>query len=127
MQAGGYSTLERHQHAHAVMILRGSGRVLVGVGLGWGSMMGNPYVMLAGSIPPQRTGVYMGIFNMFIVIPMLIQGVTLPLIYKSWLDSDPRQVLVFAGILMLLAALATLRVKLPEGPSAVAPSGSSAH
>ena len=46
---------------------------MVGVGLGWGSIMGNPYVMLARSIPPQRTGVYMGIFNMMIVIPMLIQ------------------------------------------------------
>lgn len=100
---------------------------MLGIGLAWASIMGNPYVMLASSIPPERTGVYMGIFNMFIVIPMLIQGVTLPLIYKSWLDSDPRQVLVFAGILMLLAALATLRVKLPEGPSAVAPSGSSTH
>ena len=47
---------------------------MIGVGLGWASIMGNPYVMLAGSIPPERTGVYMGIFNMFIVIPMLIQG-----------------------------------------------------
>lgn len=44
----------------------------VGVGLGWASIMGNPYVILAGSIPPARTGVYMGIFNMMIVIPMLL-------------------------------------------------------
>ncbi|MBL8334402.1 MAG: MFS transporter, partial [Rubrivivax sp.] len=54
---------------------------MVGIGLAWGSIMGNPYVMLARSIPPERTGVYMGIFNMFIVIPMLIQSFTLPLFY----------------------------------------------
>jgi maltose/moltooligosaccharide transporter len=41
---------------------------MIGVGLGWASIMGNPYVMLAGSVPPEGTGVYMGIFNMFIVV-----------------------------------------------------------
>lgn len=87
---------------------------MLGVGLAWASIMGNPYVMLASSIPAERTGVYMGIFNMFIVIPMLIQGLTLPLIYKSWLGADPRQVLVLAGVLMIAAAIATLRVKVPE-------------
>ena len=101
---------------------------MLGIGLAWASIMGNPYVMLASSIPPERTGVYMGIFNMFIVLPMLIQGITLPLIYKTWLSSDPRQVLVLAGVLMLMAAVATLRVKVPvsavsdanENPSACA-------
>jgi maltose/moltooligosaccharide transporter len=101
---------------------------MLGIGLAWASIMGNPYVMLASSIPPERTGVYMGIFNMFIVLPMLIQGITLPLIYKTWLSSDPRQVLVLAGVLMLAAAVATLRVKVPapgardanEKPSACA-------
>lgn len=46
---------------------------MVGVGLGWASLMGNPYAILASTVPPERTGVYMGIFSMFIVIPMLIQ------------------------------------------------------
>jgi maltose/moltooligosaccharide transporter len=87
---------------------------MVGVGLGWASIMGNPYVMLARSIPAARTGVYMGIFNMFIVIPMLIQGVTLPLFYRTALGADPRHVLVLAGVLLILAALATLRVKVPS-------------
>jgi maltose/moltooligosaccharide transporter len=44
---------------------------MLGIGLGWAGMMGNTYVMLADSIPPERNGIYMGIFNMFIVIPML--------------------------------------------------------
>ena len=91
---------------------------MIGIGLGWASIMGNPYVMLARSIPPARTGVYMGIFNMFIVIPMLIQSVTLPLFYRSGLDGDPRNVLVLAGVLLLLAAVATLRVKVPSADDA---------
>lgn len=86
---------------------------MVGVGLAWGSIMGNPYVMLAQSIPPERTGVYMGIFNMFIVVPMLIQSVTLPLFYKPLLGGDPRLVLMLGGGLLIAAAVATLRVKLP--------------
>jgi maltose/moltooligosaccharide transporter len=62
---------------------------MVGIGLAWASIMGNPYVMLAGCIPPERTGVYMGIFNMFIVIPMIIQIFTLPLYYRSLLGGNP--------------------------------------
>ena len=87
---------------------------MVGVGLAWGSIMGNPYVMLAKSIPPERTGVYMGIFNMFIVVPMLIQSFTLPLFYKSWLGGDPRHVVMLGGALLICAAVATLRVKVPQ-------------
>jgi len=86
---------------------------MVGVGLAWGSIMGNPYVMLARSIPPHRTGVYMGIFNMMIVIPMLIQSFTLPLYYQPLLDGDARNVIVLAGVLLLCAAVATLFVKVP--------------
>lgn len=100
---------------------------MLGIGLAWASMMGNPYVMLASSIPPERTGVYMGIFNMFIVIPMLIQGVTLPLIYKNLLGSEPRHVLILAGVLMILAALATLRVKLAPSAAQELPKGSAGH
>jgi maltose/moltooligosaccharide transporter len=94
---------------------------MIGVGLGWASIMGNPYVMLAGSIPPARTGVYMGIFNMFIVIPMLIQGVTLPFFYHRWLGGDPGHVVTLAGVLLLAAAVATLFVGIPaRAPAAEA-------
>ena len=84
---------------------------MIGVGIAWGSIMGNPYVMLAGSIPPERTGVYMGIFNMFIVIPMMIQIFTLPLYYKSLLGGDPQNAIRLGGALMICAAIATLWVK----------------
>lgn len=82
----------------------------IGVGIGWASIMGNPYVLLANSIPPERTGVYMGIFNMMIVIPMILLAVTLPFYYDTLLDGDARNVLRLAGVLMFLAALAVLWV-----------------
>jgi maltose/moltooligosaccharide transporter len=87
---------------------------MIGVGLAWASIMGNPYIMLAGSIPENRVGVYMGIFNMFIVIPMIIQIFTLPLIYKSWLGGHPENVLRLAGILMICAAIAVLFVRVVQ-------------
>lgn len=88
---------------------------VIGVGLAWGSIMGNPYTMLSASIPPERTGVYMGIFNMFIVVPMMIQIATLPLYYRGLLGGDPSNVISLAGILMLGAALAMLRVQAGQG------------
>jgi maltose/moltooligosaccharide transporter len=86
---------------------------MLGIGLAWASIMGNPYIMLAGSIPAQRTGVYMGIFNMFIVIPMIIQIFTLPLYYDSWLGGSPENVIRLAGALLVCAAVATCFVKIP--------------
>ncbi|TAD74989.1 MAG: MFS transporter [Sphingomonadales bacterium] len=84
--------------------------LMLGIGIGWAGMMGNTYVMLADCIPPERNGIYMGIFNLFIVIPMLIQTLTLPLIYRPLLGGDPRHVLMLGGVLMLAGALATLLV-----------------
>lgn len=84
---------------------------MLGIGIGWAGMMGNTYVMLANSIPPARNGVYMGIFNMFIVLPMLIESLTMPLIYKPLLGGDARNAIIFGGLLMLGGALATLFIK----------------
>ena len=92
----------------------------IGVGMGWASIMGNPYVMLASSVPPERTGVYMGIFNMMIVIPLLLVAATMPLVYDTWLQGDPRNVMVLAGVLMLFGALATLRVQVPKADTTTA-------
>ncbi len=83
----------------------------IGVGLGWASIMGNPYVILAGSIPAERTGVYMGIFNMMIVIPMLLLAATLPFYYAPLMNSDPRHVLTLCGLLMFCAAAAVWSVR----------------
>ncbi|USQ93937.1 MFS transporter [Caulobacter sp. RL271] len=94
----------------------------IGVGLGWASIMGNPYIILSESIPPERTGVYMGIFNMMIVTPMLLNAVTMPLYFDSLLAGDPRRVLMLCGVLMAAAAVCVLwagRSASPRAASAV--------
>jgi maltose/moltooligosaccharide transporter len=77
---------------------------MVLVGIAWASIMAMPYVMLSTSVPARRMGVYMGIFNMFIVIPQIINMITVPLLYDSILGSDPRHALVLAGVCMIAAA-----------------------
>ncbi|WP_225206126.1 MFS transporter [Novosphingobium huizhouense] len=94
----------------------------VGIGLAWGSIMGNPYAILAGSIPPERTGVYMGIFNMMIVIPMMLFSIVMSSLdlgfatlgfglYDRVLGGDPRHMLVLCGTALLVAAIAVARVR----------------
>lgn len=84
---------------------------MVGFGIAWASIMSMPYEMLAGSIPAERTGVYMGIFNMFIVIPMMIQILFTWLTYDSLLGGNPANVLRMGGVCMLCAAVAVTFVK----------------
>ena len=90
------------------------------MGLGWGSIMGNPYIILANAIPAERTGVYMGIFNMMICAPMLVFAATMPFLYQPVLGGDPRHALAFGGALMLCAALAVSRVKTGDAAEPVA-------
>lgn len=85
-----------------------------GFGIGWASMMGIPYLMVVGAIPKERYGVYMGIVNMMIVIPMMIQNLTFGYILKHFLGNDSGKAVFFAGILLVLAALATLLIKPQE-------------
>jgi maltose/moltooligosaccharide transporter len=84
---------------------------MIGMGLCWASMMGNPYIMLAGSIPASRTGVYMGIFNMFIVIPMLIQTWTFDWVYSTFLNGSPANAISFAGVFLILASISVFLVR----------------
>jgi maltose/moltooligosaccharide transporter len=78
-----------------------------GFGIGWASMMGIPYLLVVGDIPKERYGVYMGIINMMIVIPMILQNLSFGYILKHFLDNDPRNAITFAGALLAIAALAT--------------------
>ena len=84
---------------------------ITGFGVGWASMMGIPYLMVVADIPKEKYGVYMGIINMMIVIPMLIQTMTFGYILKNFLNNDPTKAILFAGVLLLIAALATLLIK----------------
>lgn len=81
------------------------------VGVSWASIMAMPYVILADAVPPERVGVYMGIFNMFIVIPQIINMITVPLYYETLLGGDPRQALAVAGICFFCAAASCFLVK----------------
>ena len=84
---------------------------ITGFGIGWASMMGIPYLMVISNIPKERYGVYMGIINMMIVIPMFIQTLTFGYILKHFLNNDPRHAITFAGVLLILAAICTLFIK----------------
>jgi maltose/moltooligosaccharide transporter len=88
---------------------------ITGFGIGWASMMGIPYLLVVSSIPKERYGVYMGIINMMIVVPMIIQNLTFGFILKNFLGNNAGYAVVFAGVLLLTAALATLCIK-PETP-----------
>ena len=83
-----------------------------GLGITWASMMAMPYQMLAASIPADKTGVYMGIFNMFIVIPMIIQIVSMQYFVYDLLGQNPINVIRLAGVFLILGGLFSLRVKL---------------
>jgi len=82
-----------------------------GFGIGWASMMGIPYLLVVGDIPKERYGVYMGIINMMIVIPMILQNLSFGYILKHFLDNDPRNAITFAGVLLAIAALTTALIK----------------
>ncbi|MCE2934986.1 MAG: MFS transporter [Cyclobacteriaceae bacterium] len=84
---------------------------ITGFGIGWASMMGIPYLMVVPSIPKERYGVYMGIINMMIVIPMTLQTLTFGFVMEHWLQNNSSYAIVFAGVLLLLAAAATLLIK----------------
>ena len=95
---------------------------VMGVGLAWGSIMGNPYAILSNAIPAERTGVYMGIFNMMIVIPMLLFGVVMAQVrigpvsfgfgvYERLLGNDPRNMLTLCGACLIAAAVSVLWVR----------------
>lgn len=92
---------------------------ITGFGIGWASMMGIPYLMVVSNIPKERYGVYMGIINMMIVIPMFIQTLSFGYILKHFLHNDPRQAIVFAGVLLAIAAILTLFIKSNQKKSQV--------
>ncbi len=100
---------------------------ITGFGIGWASMMGIPYLLVVSKIPKERYGVYMGIINMMIVVPMILQSVTFGEIMKRFLNNDSGNAIVFAGVLLLIAAAATLLID-SDGKESDAPViGNSSH
>ena len=78
---------------------------MLGVGFAWASILTMPYAILAGSLPPSKMGIYMGIFNFFIVIPQIIASGTLGLISFSFFDNQAIFVFMLGGAAMILAGL----------------------
>jgi len=80
-------------------------------GIGWAAMMGIPYTMVSKIVPQGRRGVYMGILNMMIVIPMFIQTLTFGPIYKYLLGSNAINAMLFAGVFFAISAILAMRLK----------------
>jgi maltose/moltooligosaccharide transporter len=80
------------------------------VGIAWASILSLPYAILSGAVPAQKMGVYMGIFNFFIVIPQILAASVLGILVRVLFGGHAINALVLGGILLLLAGLATLRV-----------------
>jgi maltose/moltooligosaccharide transporter len=84
---------------------------MVGVGIAWASILSIPYAMLSGSLPAQKMGYFMGVFNFFIVIPQIVAATILGFLLNNVLGGQPIYVLVVGGCSMILAGLLSLRVK----------------
>ena len=82
-----------------------------GVGIAWASILSMPYAMLSGAIPGDRMGVYMGIFNFFIVIPQILIALILSRVMENFPTFNRLSAVIFGGACLLIAALLTWRVK----------------
>jgi maltose/moltooligosaccharide transporter len=84
---------------------------MVGVGIAWASTLSMPYSILAGSLPQGKTGVYMGIFNFFIVIPEITASLGFGWVMGHLLNNNRIAAVVAGGIFFILAAILTFRVE----------------
>ncbi|MBS1803896.1 MAG: MFS transporter [Acidobacteria bacterium] len=87
---------------------------MVGVGIAWASTLSMPYAVLAASIPPERTGVYMGIFNFFIVTPEILASLFFGWIMIHLLGNNRIYAIIAGGVFMMIAALLMQRVRDPQ-------------
>jgi maltose/moltooligosaccharide transporter len=84
---------------------------MVGIGIAWASILAMPYVILTSVLPPKKFGVYIGIFNFFIVLPQLIVAAIMGGIIRSFFPTEPVWTMLVAALVMVAAALAMLRVR----------------
>ncbi len=83
----------------------------IGVGIAWASILAMPYAILASNLPQAKLGIYMGLFNIFIVVPQLLVATVMGSIMKAWFPTEPIYTMAFAAATMALAAAAMLRVR----------------
>ncbi|MFK7909124.1 MAG: MFS transporter [Akkermansiaceae bacterium] len=94
---------------------------MAGVGIAWASILSMPYAMLSNSVPGEKMGFYMGVFNIFIVIPQIIASLGFGPIVKYLFDGDPMKAVMMGGVSFLIAALCTLFVDGDESGESVEP------
>lgn len=99
---------------------------MIGLGIAWASVCSLPFVMVTSMVPAARIGVYLGILNMMIVVPQLVETVTFGWIYEQLLGTDPTKACIFIGIMFALAGLAATWVNPPKASdeSSLMPLGS---
>jgi len=83
---------------------------MIGIGIAWTSILAMPYAMLAGALPADRMGYFMGVFNFFIVIPQIIAATTFGFMLNHWFGQDPKYIIMVGGASIILAAIVTLAV-----------------
>ncbi|KAA1261323.1 Major Facilitator Superfamily protein [Rubripirellula obstinata] len=88
-----------------------------GVGIAWASILSMPYAMLSSSLPKNRVGVYMGIFNLFIVIPQILVAIILSRVLSQFDQINRLHVVVFGGVCLLLAAVFTALIPYRDQPN----------
>jgi maltose/moltooligosaccharide transporter len=86
----------------------------IGIGIAWASILAMPYAILASSLPQAKLGIYMGLFNVFIVVPQLLVATVMGSIMKAFFPTEPIWTMAFAAGTLVLAALAMLRVRVAD-------------
>ena len=84
---------------------------MIGVGMAWGSILSMPYAILAPSLPARKMGIYMGIFNIFITVPQILNGIFGGMIVKRIFDSQAIYAIIMSGCFLLMAAISVLWVE----------------
>ena len=90
---------------------------MLGVGIAWASILAMPYAILTGSLPQHKLGIYMGIFNFFIVIPQILAASILGFFVKNIAGGHAIYALILGGCSMILAGFLTLIVKDVDDPN----------
>ena len=116
------------KHAHSLALLCGAAGLLsvafihdknllllsmTGVGIAWASILSMPYSILAASLPAERTGVYMGIFNFFIVTPEIVASLAFGWVMSHWLNNNRLYAVIAGGVFLIAAAALMQRVSDP--------------
>ncbi len=105
--AAGYASFFLFADARLLLLSEG------GIGIAWASILAMPYAILASSLPQRKLGIYMGLFNIFVVVPQLLVATVMGSIMKRFFPTEPIWTMAFAAGALVIAALAMLRVREP--------------